>query len=155
MEENIIRIPAVPLEGKTVRLRPFAESDAGDCVALLRDPRISKTYLLPDYPSDEDAMPLFRRLAEYSRNEGHLVRALDLDGRMIGFFNDVTISGGTVEIGYVVSPACWNRGYATEGLGLAAAELFRLGFTELKAGFFQENAASRRVMEKNGMTPTG
>ena len=155
MEKHNIRIPAVPLEGRKIRLRPIEDADAGDCVALLRDPRVSKTYLLPDYPTAEDAMPLFRRLRDLSRDEAHFVRALDKDGRMVGFFNDVSIADGVLEIGYVVSPACWNRGYATEGLGLAAAELFRLGLRELKAGFFEENGASRRVMEKNGLTPTG
>ena len=48
-----------------------------------------------------------------------------------------------------------NRGYGTEALRLTLDALFARGFETVRAGFFEENAASRRVMEKNGMTPTG
>ena len=36
-------------------------------------------------------------------------------------------------------------------LSASIQELFRMGYSEIKAGFFEENQASRRVMEKSGM----
>jgi RimJ/RimL family protein N-acetyltransferase len=43
-------------------------------------------------------------------------------------------------------------GYMTEALKLAINELFDLGYQEVIAGAFSENAASIRVMEKSGMS---
>ena len=71
----------------------------------------------------------------------------------MGFLNEQTREGGVVEIGYVLHPDFWNRGYMTEAVGAVIRELFRMGASAVRAGHFEENASSRRVMEKNGMTP--
>ena len=71
----------------------------------------------------------------------------------MGFLNEQTREGGTVEIGYVLHPDFWNRGYMTEAVGVVIRELFRMGASAVRAGHFEENASSRRVMEKNGMAP--
>ena len=138
-----------------ITLRPITDADRTDCLALLRDNTINRTYLLPDFENDEAAMPLFCRLRDLSADPAHFVRAVSLDGRMIGFVNDVMIEGVTAEVGYVIRPDLHNRGYGTEALRLTLDALFARGFETVRAGFFEENAASRRVMEKNGMTPTG
>lgn len=56
-----------------------------------------------------------------------------------------------IEVGYVISPEYKGNGYATEALKAAIDELFRMGYNHVTAVFFEENAASRRVMEKCGM----
>jgi RimJ/RimL family protein N-acetyltransferase len=58
-----------------------------------------------------------------------------------------------VELGYRLRRPAWGQGYATEG----ARALIRKGFTELgvqrvTANTYEHNSASRRVMEKGGMT---
>ena len=58
-----------------------------------------------------------------------------------------------MEIGYFVDPAHWNQGYATEAFAAAIRELFRMGYRAVTAGYFEENPASRRVMEKCGLKP--
>ena len=75
-----------------------------------------------------------------------------LDDELIGFFNDVENDGSRIELGYVISPAHWGKGYATEMLRGAVADLFSRGYQEVVAGAFEENKASMRVMEKAGMT---
>ena len=72
---------------------------------------------------------------------------------MIGFLSDVEIKDGTVELGYVIHPDYQNRGYATEALTASIHELFRQGYSKIRTGYFEENPASRRVMEKSGMHP--
>ena len=138
-----------------VTLRPITDGDVRDCLALLRDNIINRTYLLPDYPNDEAAMPLFRRLRDLSTDPAHFVRAVSYGTLMIGFVNDVSLSGTTAEVGYVIRPDLHNRGYGTEALRQTIDALFARGYETIRAGFFEENIASRRVMEKNGMTPTG
>jgi RimJ/RimL family protein N-acetyltransferase len=71
---------------------------------------------------------------------------------LVGFLNDVEIENGAIELGYVIHPRFQGNGYATEALGIAIGELFHLGFQAVITGAFRQNAASIRVMEKNGMT---
>ena len=134
-----------------VILRPFEASDAETILDILMDDQVKQTYMVPDFPSRDGAMPLFERFVALSREEGRLVRAVSVDGAAVGMIHDVEISGGEVEVGYVIHPRHWGRGYATRALQLAMEEWFRRGFETVKAAAFEENAASFRVMEKAGM----
>lgn len=60
------------------------------------------------------------------------------------------------EVWFKLHPTYWNQGYATEAVKM----IFHFGFTELnlhriEAGCAVENIASRRVLEKLGMTKEG
>lgn len=58
-----------------------------------------------------------------------------------------------VEIGWRLAEQHWNRGLATEGARAAVAHAFeKLKIRELVAFTAEQNAPSRRVMEKLGMT---
>ena len=134
-------------------LRPFRESDRETMIDLLRNEEIKKTYMLPDFASRAEAERLFFRLKELSEREDRFVYAVCLNDRTVGFLNDVETRDGTMELGYVIHPDWQNRGFATEALGAAVEELFRRGYSCVRAGYFEENAASARVMEKCGMSP--
>ena len=56
-----------------------------------------------------------------------------------------------IEIGYVITPKYQGNGFATEAVKSCIDELFRIGFECIRAGFFEENKASYRVMQKCGM----
>ena len=136
-----------------MKLRAFQESDWSRLAMLATSNEVNKTYMLPDFESMEKARPLFDRLAAMSRDETRYVRAMEENGQFVGFCNDVERDGDAVEIGYAMCPDVWGRGYCTEALKLAIADLFELGFNQVVAGAFVENPASLRVMEKAGMTP--
>jgi RimJ/RimL family protein N-acetyltransferase len=57
-----------------------------------------------------------------------------------------------VEVGYMVDPDCWGRGYATEMTRTVLEAGFALGLDEIVAFTLPHNVGSRRVMEKSGMT---
>ena len=59
---------------------------------------------------------------------------------------------GSIEVGYALKPAYWNRGYATEMTHAVLEAGFAIGLTRIVAIALASNAASRRVMEKTGMT---
>ena len=59
-----------------------------------------------------------------------------------------------IEIGYVVHPRYQGCGYATEAVHAVITELREMGFRKITAGYFAENTASLRVMEKYGMRQT-
>ena len=151
-------LPKSPiLETRRLILRSFREDDAETVVSILRSPLCAETYLLPDYPTPKDALPLWNRLRDLSADPDRFVYAVALKteegDRLLGFLNEQTREGGVVEIGYVLHPDFWNRGYMTEAVGAVIQELFRMGASAVRAGHFEENVSSRRVMEKNHMEP--
>ena len=135
-----------------VLLCPILPSDQERMLDILTSEKVNKTYMLPDFRQREDAVPLFVRLLDMSRTGSKYVRAIALNGDLIGFVNQVETANGAIELGYVIHPDFHGRGYMTEALSLAMDELFDLGYEEVITGAFSTNAASIRVMEKCGMT---
>lgn len=80
------------------------------------------------------------------------------DGRFIGTcgitsFDEMTNS---IEIGYVLSPAYWGKGLATEAAETVMNYCFEcFGVDKICAKFMEGNDASMRVMTKLGMTLEG
>ena len=138
---------------KTNRLTlgTIEEKDRADMVAILRNDIVKKTFMLPDFESDEAAGKLFLRLSELSHDEGRFVFGVFLGENLIGFMNDTEINGEELEMGYALHPDYHNKGYATEAFGGVIEYLFSIGFLRVTAGAFEENPASIRVMEKCGM----
>ncbi len=136
-------------------LRQLSDKDRDAAIDLFTDREVGKTYMVPDFACREDAIPLFETVKRLSCSPERFVYGICLQETLIGLINDVGIEDGRIELGYVICPGQKGKGYATEALGAAIRELFRLGFSAVKAGAFQENRASMRVMEKCGMTPTG
>lgn len=76
------------------------------------------------------------------------------DGRLIGIFTEFGQDSEkrSLEIGYGLGSAHWNRGYMTEAVRAMLSYYFEhTDFRTVYASFFPENAASKRVMEKCGM----
>ncbi len=140
------------LETERLTLHPFHDIDLKDAIVLLNNNEIKETYIIPDFSTREDAVKMFDALKRMSNSDKHFVYGIYLDHKLIGFINDVDIDGCTIEVGYVINPDMKNHGYATEMLLACIQELFRMGYSVVRAGFFEENNASRRVMEKSGMT---
>ena len=131
--------------------RPFLQKDQASVIEILMDPTVKQTYMLPDFPTEEDAVKLFCRLMEISQGNDHYIVAICLGDSLIGWINDTEQKDGCIEVGYVIHPRYHGQGYMTEALKAAIADLFCKGYTEVKAGAFEENIASIRVMEKCGM----
>ncbi len=139
------------LETERLTLRPFEEKDLEDMTALFVSAGVKRTYMLPDIADGAAAAELFSRYLRMA--PARLCYAVCLKGRAAGFIHEVRREGDEMEVGYALRPEYWDHGYMTEALGAVIAELFRAGFERVIAGYFEGNAASRRVMEKNGMRP--
>lgn len=135
-------------------LKPFSDSDREEVIELLCNDEVKKTFMVPDLKSDEEAINMFESIKKTSDSDSHFIYGIRLKDKLIGFINDTDINGGVIEVGYVIHPDMKNMGYATEALQAAIQELFRIGYTVVKAGAFEENKASTRVMEKSGMKMT-
>lgn len=131
--------------------RPFLKKDQLSVIEILADPLVKQTYMLPDFPTEEDAIKLFQCLMNLSQDKDHYVVAICLEDTLIGWINDTEQKSGSIELGYVIHPQYHGQGYMTEALKAAITYLFDRGYTEVKAGAFEDNIASIRVMEKCGM----
>ncbi len=141
------------MQTERLTLKPFCKEDAEALAAMLVHEDIRATYMIPELSTEEKKQRLVNRFFALSHDETHFVRGIYLDGTLIGFVNDVEM-GEVMELGYVIHPAHWNRGYATEMLRAIIDHLEDMGVSCLKTGAFSENGASIRVMEKCGMMKT-
>jgi RimJ/RimL family protein N-acetyltransferase len=141
-------------------LRRFTTADADHLVDLDGDPEVMR-FLTDGTPTPRDVIEdevLPRFLRSYAQGEGFGVWAAHAreGGEFLGWFSFCPRKGdddGEAELGYRLRRAAWGRGYGTEG----SRALIRKGFAELGvrrvvASTYQDNRASRRVMEKAGLT---
>ena len=131
-----------------IKLRKIEPKDQERMLDILTDTVGNQTYMLPDFITRDDAVPLFQHLSAMSADPRLYVRAIDLDGDLIGFLNHTEIQNNSIELGYIIHPHFRHRGYMTQALRLAISELFSIGYREILTGAFACNTASIRVMEK-------
>ena len=148
------------LETDRLVLRQFTLADVDNLVELDSDPEVMRfTTGGRPTPRDEivtDFLPAF--LSYYERFAGYgFWAAIEKSSRdFLGWFHFRPPEGGApgdVELGYRLRRSAWGHGYATEG----SRALIRKGFTELGvqrvlAETMVVHAASRRVMEKAGLS---
>lgn len=141
------------IQTERLKLKPYSQQDSEQLVGLITNREISRTFMVPDFETADQASALVKRLISFSRLEDtqHLEYGIYLDDNLIGFINDCGMEDNEIEIGYVIHPDYQGQGYATEAVKVVIDELREMGFRKITAGFFAENTASRRVMEKCGM----
>ena len=148
------------LETDRLVLRQFTMADADNLVNLDADPDVMR-FVTGGIPTSreeiqDEFLPAF--LGYYQRFEGYGFWAAieKATGEFLGWFHFRPRDGaapGEVELGYRLRKSAWGKGYATEG----SRALIRKGFTEygvqrVVAEAMAVNQASRRVMEKAGLT---
>lgn len=117
---------------------------------ISHDREVLKTFICT-YQEDLNSFDFSRYLG---RNDLFAVREKE-SGRLVGIFVecDVDNEKKSLEIGYGFGSGYWGRGYATEAVKAMLAYYFeQVGMKTVYASFFPENTASKRVMEKCGMT---
>ena len=149
------------LETERLLLRRFTAADVDNLCDLDADPEVMR-FLNGGTPTPRDVieneiLPRFLRSYEPVAGFGFWAAIEKATGDFLGWFSLRPPDGAVpdvAELGYRLRKAAWGRGFATEG----ARALIRKGFAELGvqrviATTYQDNRASRRVMEKAGMTP--
>ncbi len=153
------------IETPRLLLRPVTEADAPHLHALDNDPEVMRhinggtpvardtfeAQLLPTFLERDPRHPARGFHAVTTRTAGAASPGSDFLGWVS--LRATRDDPRTLELGYRFSRAAWGHGYATE----AARALIAAGFadpevTQIFATTYEDNAASRRVMEKLGMT---
>jgi RimJ/RimL family protein N-acetyltransferase len=147
-----------PEEFRTSRLRGvrFSEHHFAELRTLDADQRIQKTLFGAPYSEADTHARCEKRVAHWDTYGFGDYLMYTLDGPFIGscslFFSRIEVAGA-VEVGYVLRPEFWGRGYATEMTGAVLAIGFEaLHLKRIYAATTADNLPSRRVMEKCGMT---
>ena len=140
-------------------LRRFTPDEAALMARLHFDPRVMRYAGGVQTPEQSRAMFEQRVLAYYDANPGLGVWATieRASGECIGLHLINHIQGESdIQVGYLLYPEYWGRGYATEG----ARAAMRYAYAELElprvtAITDLDNVESQRVLEKCGLRREG
>jgi RimJ/RimL family protein N-acetyltransferase len=149
---------ATILKTPRILLRPWRREDYAPYAALNADPEVRRYWpsTLTREESDEQADHLRRHIEQH--DFGFWAAEAPGVAPFVGFIGIKPVEpdlpfAPAIEIGWRLAREYWGRGYATEGARAVLADGFqRLGLREIVAYAVAENMASRRVMERVGMT---
>ncbi len=147
------------LETSRLILRRFTDSDVEFLFDLDNDPAVMRFInggiFTPRDVIQNDILPTFLHYDERFPEFGFWAAIHQATGEFLGWFSfrPVPEAPDAVTLGFRLRQVAWGYGYATEG----SRALIRKGFNELGvqrvyATTYEENLASRHVLEKLGMT---
>ena len=151
-----------PIETKRLLLRRFVAGDAEDMFRnWANDPEVTRYLTWAPHESPEATRALLtlwaKEAAEDPAAYQWAIEPKDL-GQVIGSLSVVRMDEETesVELGYCIGRAWWERGLMTEAVRAVCAYLFEeVGVRRVTAWHDVENPASGAVMRKAGMTKEG
>ncbi len=146
------------IQTRRLLLRTWCDDDLPAFAAMNSDPQVMKH--LPRCLTVDESNDLASRIRSHFSEHGFGLWAVEIPGvaRFAGFTG---LSVPTfesrftpcVEVGWRLGHAYWNHGYATEAARAAVNYGFEThGLHEIVSFTVPHNTASRRVMEKLGMT---
>jgi len=148
---------SVYLETERLILRPPRAADIGRFVPLLNDFEVVKNLSRVPYPYSEDDGCAWILKSAWARARGEdypFAILKKTDGAYLGACGYHPLPDG--EIGYWLGRPYWGKGYASEAVARLVLFVFEeLGAEAIGAGWFQDNPASGRVLEKLGFEPAG
>ena len=143
------------LESNRLILRYLDESDKEDIFKNIVNNKNVLKYYLWDYRDNIDDFDFRRVINRYYANNMYAFSiVLKETGEVIGLIhqcNTLSPKFPTIEIGYAIGEAHWNKGYTTEALQLFVDFLKTKKVHKITASHIKENAASGRVMQHVGM----
>ncbi|MFJ8162488.1 GNAT family N-acetyltransferase [Streptomyces sp. NPDC096136] len=141
-------------------LRAFEVADADHLCALDSDPEVMR-FINGGRPTSPETirtriLPRLMDLYDCWNTQGYWAAYEEATGTFLGWFEFRPLEGDSpavVELGYRLNRAAWGRGYATEGARALIGKGFaELGVERVTANTMAVNTASRRVMEKSGLS---
>lgn len=149
------------LETPRLVLRPTNESDLEDFIRV--GSRLDVARNTGSFPHPFTREFALQRLEKHRKSleEGTGVcfairlRESGVGVGTTGFFG-LSREHGVAEVGYVIDPEHWGKGYATESLAAVVRHAFEdWAIRKLSACYFADNPASGRVLSKVGFVPEG
>jgi RimJ/RimL family protein N-acetyltransferase len=145
------------LETDRLTLRSFTTDDVELLVELDSDPEVMR-FLNGGTPTprafiEREILPRFTSYDGPRGAFGFWAAFQASTHEFVGWFSLRSTGHGEASIGYRLRRSAWGKGYATEGArGLIRLAFDELGIRRIVAGAYEHNVASRRVMEKAGLS---
>ena len=147
---------SISLTTQRLLLRPLTRGDISQFVPLIGEFDVSKNLSQVPYPyTEENGAWFVDKMAEGHKTGTDYALAIILQpDRFVGICG--IHPERNWEFGYWIGRPHWGKGYATE----AGHRAVQFAFDDLKAealnaGWFHDNPASGRVLQKLGFHPTG
>ncbi|MFC7536920.1 GNAT family N-acetyltransferase [Sphingomonas sp. GCM10030256] len=138
------------LRTERLLLRRARMDDAAAVHRLMSDRRAMRYWSTPPHGGLEQTLGWLRSMigAPADESDDFLIT---LNGKVIGKLGCWQLP----EVGYLLDPEVWGRGFATEAMQAFAARRRALGSPELTADVDPRNIASRQLLERCGFSETG
>ncbi|MDD2877882.1 MAG: GNAT family N-acetyltransferase [Acidiphilium sp.] len=136
-------------------LRRPNEGDLGTIVCIVGDWEVARRLARVPHPYNLHDARFF--LEQVVSSEWVWTITMQGSDELIGVVGLTPEEGAnTAELGYWLSRAHWGRGIMTEAARAIVSYGFdRLGLIYITSGYFEDNSASGRVLEKLGFLETG
>ena len=143
-------------------LREFTLMDAAAVFAYSSKLEAHQFADHPPHTTIYDTEEMIQRFIEWQFNSPrrHLVLGIALKTSPRHLIGDIALTttdevNQEAEIGFMLDPAHWGHGYATEAAqALIAFGLSRVGWLRIAAACHKNNLASQRLLERVGLKPT-
>ncbi|HET9335608.1 MAG TPA: GNAT family N-acetyltransferase [Sphingomicrobium sp.] len=131
-------------------LRRAIMDDVAAMHAIMRDPVAMRYWSTPPHSELADTERWMASMVEVdpASSDDFIVT---LDGQLVGKLGAWKLP----EVGFLIEPAYWGRGYAREALRAFIDRRRLLGSSELMADVDPRNHASLRLLERAGFVETG
>jgi [ribosomal protein S5]-alanine N-acetyltransferase len=140
-----------PIRTARLTLRPAVLDDLEAFHAILSDAAAMRYWSTPPHRSLDQSRTWLQSMIDIPAQEGE-DWVIDLDGRAIGKAGLWRFP----EIGFILHPAYWGRGYAEEALRPVLARAFgRHRLAHVEADVDPRNTASLRLLTRLGFVETG
>lgn len=142
-----------------ITLEKWKKEDAYDLMRICNE--TDRTYLsnrLP-YPYTEENADWWLNMVSEKEGKRGIFRSVRVDGEIVGNITveqkeDVFVKD--VELGYLLLPRMWSRGIMSEAVRRICEIAFKeLDIVRITGQVYEPNAASRRILEKNGFELEG
>lgn len=142
-----------------ITLEKWKIEDADDLMKICNE--TDRTYLsnrLP-YPYTEENADWWLNMVSEKEGKSGIFRSVRVDGEIVGNITveqkeDVFVKDA--ELGYLLLPRMWSRGIMSEAVRRICEIAFKeLDIVRITGQVYEPNAASRRVLEKNGFELEG
>lgn len=142
-----------------ITLEKWKIEDADDLMKICNE--TDRTYLsnrLP-YPYTEENADWWLNMVSEKEGKNGIFRSVRVDGEIVGNITveqkeDVFVKDA--ELGYLLLPDMWSKGIMSEAVRRICEIAFKeLDIVRITGQVYEPNAASRRILEKNGFELEG
>ncbi len=142
------------LKTKRTVMRAFVPTDIARLSQIGSNPKVARMLMSVTLPWPQEKAQTWVSKALYAGKPGFRVGVYHHDGDLIGMIGLGPVqSNGAPSLMYFLDPRHWGQGIATEMADAFIVECYnRFGLNRIEAGYFIENPASGRLLEKLGFT---